>query len=260
MRVFICWSGERSKEVALALRDWLKKVIQCLEVFMSDVDIQVGEPWFTKIAESVNQTGFGIACITPENQKEPWLNFEGGGLLFALGKGVCPLLIGLTRRELISPWDQLQFAIADKDGIRKMMQSLNDSVRGEGRLSEDNLKACFEVWWPHLEPKITNALHAKPSPSLQRDPLEVSLEILDIVRALRRRENLADAFKQLSSESKQVEKLLGQSPDEQTASIKLLEMIFETYTRTLSTKQTEVEQRSATGLGAPTLGREQPHP
>lgn len=42
MKVFISWSGETSKKVALALKAWLPNVIQALDPWMSDKDIEKG--------------------------------------------------------------------------------------------------------------------------------------------------------------------------------------------------------------------------
>ena len=42
MRVFISWSGERSKRVALTLHTWLPDVIQAIEPWMSRRDLGAG--------------------------------------------------------------------------------------------------------------------------------------------------------------------------------------------------------------------------
>ena len=39
VKVFISWSGERSKKIAKALKKWIKNVIQSVEPFVSSEDI-----------------------------------------------------------------------------------------------------------------------------------------------------------------------------------------------------------------------------
>ena len=40
MKVFISWSGEKSKKIAEVFRDWLPQVIQAIEPFVSFEDIK----------------------------------------------------------------------------------------------------------------------------------------------------------------------------------------------------------------------------
>ena len=84
MKIFITWSGDKSLEMAFALRDWLKNVIQVTKPFVSEKDICMGSRWFNDISNELDDTHFGIVCVTPGNKEEPWLNFESG----ALGKSV----------------------------------------------------------------------------------------------------------------------------------------------------------------------------
>ena len=67
MKVFISWSGERSKLLAIALRDWLRHILQSVEVWMSEADIGAGDRWGQEVARELSVCNFGIICVTPEN-------------------------------------------------------------------------------------------------------------------------------------------------------------------------------------------------
>jgi hypothetical protein len=106
--VFISWSGDRSKHVALALRDWLPMVLQAAKAFMSATDIVKGSRGLVELAGTLEVVKVGIICLTPENLSAPWLLFESGALSKTLDKGtlVCTyLLAGLRQRGLkLSQW------------------------------------------------------------------------------------------------------------------------------------------------------------
>lgn len=53
MRVFISWSGERSKYIAEAIRSWLPKVIQSLRPWMSQEDISAGARWLADVSSEL---------------------------------------------------------------------------------------------------------------------------------------------------------------------------------------------------------------
>ena len=78
--VFIGWSGDRSKKLAVALRESLKNVFEDLDVWMSESEIEVGSLWIEKLNRALNSSSFGVLCLTPENLNAPWLLFEAGSL------------------------------------------------------------------------------------------------------------------------------------------------------------------------------------
>ncbi|MGH9930385.1 MAG: TIR domain-containing protein [Pyrinomonadaceae bacterium] len=78
MKVFISWSAERSLAIAKALHDWLPRVIQAVQPWLSETDIGKGTRWEQEIGVELAQTRFGILCLTPENLDARWINFEAG--------------------------------------------------------------------------------------------------------------------------------------------------------------------------------------
>ncbi len=73
MKVFICWAGELSHEVALILRDWLPSVLQHVNPWVSSEDIDKGAQWTVTLGKELGATPFGIVCVVPGNLAEPWL-------------------------------------------------------------------------------------------------------------------------------------------------------------------------------------------
>src|SRR5581483_298169 len=101
IRVFLSWSGHRSRAMAAILHEWLPKVLQSVEPWMSTDDIQKGRRWSVEIGANLQKHRVGIICVTPENLSAPWLLFEAGALSRSLRSGkVIPLVLGLTPGEL----------------------------------------------------------------------------------------------------------------------------------------------------------------
>lgn len=185
MKVFISWSGQRSQFVALALRKWLPDVIQSLEPWMSDVDIEKGARWSAEIGQQLGDTKAGIICVTPENTSSPWLNFEAGALAKTIADTfVCPLLIDLKASDVTGPLTQFQMTQSAADDVEKLIATLN--VAAGAKLQPDQLKRSFDRCWPQLEESLRSIPPTQTGKSSHRSPNEVLEEILSTVRGLRR--------------------------------------------------------------------------
>ena len=151
MKVFISWSGARSKEAARALHGWLPIVINAVQPWMSAEDIEAGARWGAYVADELSQTKFGIICVTPENQQAPWILFEAGALAKTLDKTyVCPYLIGLTSAQMEpGPLTQFQAKQADQQQTWELLRTINRALL-EGSIPEDRLRRIFDKWWPEL--------------------------------------------------------------------------------------------------------------
>lgn len=189
MKVFLSWSGGRSHKVALVLRDWLPSVIQEIVPYVSSEDIDKGARWSTDIAKELEDSTFGILCVTRENISAPWLNFEAGSLSKTMDKAfVSPFLFDIKRSEVHGPILQFQSTVFEKEDVNKLINSLNKACEKD-RLPPERLSKAFEVWYPTLEKEL-NALkespaaeERQPEPALKEaHTQEVLEEILDLTR------------------------------------------------------------------------------
>jgi hypothetical protein len=198
VKVFISWSGERSKAVAEALHYWLPKVIQVLEPWLSAADIDKGTRWRSEITNELEQSDIGIICLTPENLTIPWILFEAGALSKKQQNAyVCTFLYDLNPADVKEPLAQFQATKATEDDIRRLIKTIN-SVLPQSRLSESDITEIFNVWWPELEKRLENIPKPKDKLEAQREEREILEEILESVRALLRERakntRLADNF------------------------------------------------------------------
>ncbi|HEX8068660.1 MAG TPA: toll/interleukin-1 receptor domain-containing protein [Pyrinomonadaceae bacterium] len=169
MKLFISWSGVRSKAVAEALRGWIPDVIHAVQPWMSSEDIDPGARWSAEIDKGLDATKFGIICVTPENIDTPWILFEAGALAKAIADtSVCPYLVGLDYTSLRGPLAQFQAAQARRDDTYALVRTINQCL-GEDALSEDRLRRSFERWWPDLEAVLENL----PEPASDASPISL---------------------------------------------------------------------------------------
>lgn len=154
MKVFISWSGEKSKKVAQIFRDWLPTVIQAIEPFVSSEDIEKGSRWNTDIAQELKESKFGLICVTKDNLTAPWLNFEAGALSKTIDNTyVAPILLDLKPSELKgSPISQFQATSFSKDDMKRLIETLN--VAAGNCLAPARLDKAFELCYPDLEKDI----------------------------------------------------------------------------------------------------------
>lgn len=189
MKVFISWSGNKSHKVALVFRDWLPSVIQSIEPYVSSEDIDKGARWSTDIAKELEDSTFGILCVTKENLEAPWLSFEAGALSKTMDKAfVSPFLFDIKRSEVKGPILQFQSTIFQKEDIKKLLCTLNKAC-GEGNITEVRLDKAFEVWFPTLEEELNKIKEVKEDPDSTQDKnttlshsAEILEEILDLSR------------------------------------------------------------------------------
>ena len=189
MQVFVSWSGERSRQIADAIRSWLPMVVQSVKPWMSDEDIAAGARWLTEVSATLNSAKVGIICVTPENQHNPWLLFEAGVLSKTLEQTcVCPLVFEMTPGQLDGPLTQFQANTLNREGIGKVIATINKGL-AERQIDSHQLDQIIDVWWPKLEEKL-KTLAPAPEPAVARSMEDQLEELLTLTRENLRRENL----------------------------------------------------------------------
>ncbi len=128
--IFLSWSGKTSHRVALVLRNWIPKLIQDVEPFVSSEDISKGNIWNRDIFDSIKETKYSIICVTKHNQNSKWLNFEAGALnKYEQNGKVCPFLFRVENSDLSGPLELFQTTVGEKntEEIKKMLIAIRDA-------------------------------------------------------------------------------------------------------------------------------------
>ena len=192
MKIFISWSGERSRAVAKALNDWLPKVIQVVKPFYSP-EIEKGTKGIDEVNASLEGTTFGIICLTRENLDSKWIHYEAGALAKTEGARVWTLLLDINHSDVTQPLAQFQHTLAKKDDIFRLLDSINKNLPQalEPRILNDS----FEKWWSDLEDELQKAeelnvqkLESAAEKSVNiRSDREILNEVLETLRNIQRK-------------------------------------------------------------------------
>ncbi|MFJ8205167.1 toll/interleukin-1 receptor domain-containing protein [Micromonospora chalcea] len=186
MRIFISWSGEPSRSIARAVRDWLRVVVQHSDPWMSDQEIASGVRWNDSLADALEQSDFGLVCVTRKNQSSPWLMFESGALAKHLKTArLVPLCIDLSPSEITSPLQVFQARTLDRNGIHRLVQDL--SALAKQPVPRESVDMLFEAMWPKLEPAIAAAKNSEGSLERpKRSPEDMLIELVTRMRDIER--------------------------------------------------------------------------
>jgi TIR domain len=186
MKVFISWSGDQSKAAGLALRQWLPKVFQNIDIWMS-TDIPAGAMWLTLLMEQLKGARFGIVCITPENRERSWVQFEAGAIAKAIDNinYVCPYLISLRGIDLQNnPLSNFQYKESNEKGTKELVESINQVI--EKPLEVPILKETFDMWWPKLRDELSQIPELENKVKIESKPQDMLGEILEGMRRIER--------------------------------------------------------------------------
>lgn len=182
--VFISWSGDLSKLLAEALRQWIPGVLQFAKPYFTPSDVEKGAKWGSEISQKLSDTHVGIICLTRENYQKPWILFEAGALSKDLEKSrICSVLFGMDNSDLDGPLTTFQTTSFNKADFKKLIQNINDAG-GDQKLSRDTLEDVFEMWWPRLDSKVKSIMSSEGNE--KKSELRSDRELLEEVLSLSR--------------------------------------------------------------------------
>ncbi|MFD8070807.1 toll/interleukin-1 receptor domain-containing protein [Streptomyces parvulus] len=189
MKVFLSWSGRRSKAMAEFLQNWLPDVIQAVDPWVSSRSISQGSRPLPNIADELSECNFGIVCVTPESKESEWVNFEAGALSKVLEESmVVPLLLDIDKSQVTGPLSQFQMTIStEKDEMFKLVSDMNKRL-GESSLVPDRLIRSFEQNWPDLEVELKRIVSLKGEGKMEQRQKRPVDDLLDEVLLLARRQ------------------------------------------------------------------------
>ncbi|WP_346815479.1 toll/interleukin-1 receptor domain-containing protein [Aeromonas hydrophila] len=189
MKVFLSWSGERSKQVATLLDEWLRCVLQAIRPWISTKDIDRGSLWFSEIQDQLQDVTTGIICLTQENKEKPWILFEAGALAKGLSNArVCTLLIDLEPHDIRDPLAQFNHTKPDQGGIYALVHTLNNRL-GDNRLDPAILTKVLDTYWVQFEDRFQKIILDTPATEKPktRPEKDILAEILEHTRSLNHR-------------------------------------------------------------------------
>lgn len=186
MKVFISWSGERTKKVAEAFNEWLGQLIQATEPWISP-NIEKGKRWNEEIKKALGESKVGIICLDKDNLNSKWVLFEAGAIAKTDDAHPCTFLLDVRPSDIEPPLGDFQHTIFDKEDIRRLAHTINDKARAldEKTLDPTKLNLLFDNLYSTLEAKLREIINIQPeTKNVQRDDRDILEEILQIVRVI----------------------------------------------------------------------------
>lgn len=210
MKLFISWSGNRSRVFAQGFAVWIRCVIQAARPWISTEDIPGGSNWFNQISSELSATSTGIICLTKENFRNEWIMFESGALFKGLPSNrLYTILIDLEVDDLVnSPLSAINHTKSTKTQVRKLVHDLNQQM-GDHALDQLTLEKVFETYWKDFEALLKNTTDV-PADHEKEKANEVSeKDMIAELLSLARRQTLVDERVRDSHPTTELSRIIG---------------------------------------------------
>lgn len=183
MKVFISWSGEPSRAIGTIFYEWLPTIIQGIEPWMSEHDVEKGAQWLASLSKELQENLFGLICMTPGNLNAPWLMFEAGALSkYGERSRVWTVLHELQNSDVKGPLAQFQHTRIERPEIKRLLQAMN-TASGTQLIKDNLLDVSFERGWDALEEMMSTIPPVSVSSQIpERTTDDMVREMLDLLR------------------------------------------------------------------------------
>ncbi|MFL6201790.1 MAG: toll/interleukin-1 receptor domain-containing protein [Thermoanaerobaculia bacterium] len=176
MKVFISWSGDLSRALAVELRDWLPMAVHQVDAWISGRNIDPGQRWALVLGRELEQSTFAVICLTAENRQSPWILFEAGAVARSLDARVVPLLFGIMPSDLDGPLAQFQSVLADRAGIGSLVSALYEA--SNSGLDAHQRELVFERLWPLLEARLAALAEQAQRATIVESPTDLAADLV----------------------------------------------------------------------------------
>ena len=149
MQVFLSWSGDRSRQISLRLYDILPALLR-VKPWHSERDLGDDDNWRGRLEQALDDSQFGIFCLTRENQKKLWPGYEFGALR---SKRLCALLFDIDPKELEGgPFARLDLIPCNEEGLLRLARALNECSKEP--VNERTLQYAVRGAWLDLRKEL----------------------------------------------------------------------------------------------------------
>jgi hypothetical protein len=166
MKIFLSWSGPHSRAVAEALKKVLYELFRNKVKPFYSPKIKRGVKWSVAIDAALQDTHFGIICMTPDSLDSRWIYYEAGALYKSQGSRIWTFLHKLEHEDVPSPLKDFQHTTAKRDDVLQLLKDINEQLRGTGSeaLQLRVLRQRFNANWPLLKERL-QAAEKRANPS-----------------------------------------------------------------------------------------------
>jgi hypothetical protein len=166
MKLFMSWSGARSKPIAGIMKDWLEHIFPTgVDVWLSTQgdNLRAGSLSVPQIIKGLRESDYGVFCFTTDNTKSPWIMFEAGAICKqdktrSEIEGVYTILFEGDIGNLIdTPLGSFQHTFFTEESMYNFFRGINN-IGGQAIINEQRLQKNVQNSWSIYYPKIVEAL------------------------------------------------------------------------------------------------------